>query len=289
MNMLCDDIEAAMVRLRLDSHARIARGIEPRTGPYAAKTNVIMTDQSIVTVGSFLFRFCGLVARAFTRTLHLNPHLWERPGFSQAAGRTLLRAAPEVTSYWLHIFVSYAITGTHIMAPYRPAAEHELVLFEQVARAMEIFAIAHEYGHHHHDHGRRLEDDPKREEFEADQFALKISYEVETKPLLVWNPYLSSGAGGLVLLLALGILRKCSEVITGVDAEPSDTHPTIPERLARFDTVAVLKPTEFAVLKSFRTVSTRIMTCVDSELSLMIKSLEPSLRDQLRTLALTCR
>src|SRR5947207_2172099 len=46
--LLCDDIEAAMDRLGMDSHARVARGIEPRIGPVAAKTNVVMTDQSIV-------------------------------------------------------------------------------------------------------------------------------------------------------------------------------------------------------------------------------------------------
>src|SRR5262245_19894504 len=50
---LCDDIEAAMDRLGLDSHARLARGIEPRAGPRATMTNVVMTDESIITVGSF--------------------------------------------------------------------------------------------------------------------------------------------------------------------------------------------------------------------------------------------
>jgi hypothetical protein len=81
--------------------------------------------------------------------------------------------------------------------------KHELLLFEQVARAMEIFAIVHEYGHHHHGHGPRLEDNPKQEEFDADQFALRIGYEVERVPLICPNPYLSSGAGGVVLLMAL--------------------------------------------------------------------------------------
>lgn len=58
---LCDDVEAAMDRLRMTSHTRVARGLEPRLGPYASKTNVIMTEESIVTVGTQLFRFCGLI------------------------------------------------------------------------------------------------------------------------------------------------------------------------------------------------------------------------------------
>jgi hypothetical protein len=52
--------------------------------------------------------------------------------------------------------MSYAVTGTNILVPFRPATKVEVLLFEQIARAMEIFAIAHEYGHHHHAHGRRL-------------------------------------------------------------------------------------------------------------------------------------
>ena len=104
------------------------------------------------------------------------------------------------------------------------------MLFEQVARAMEIFAIAHEYGHHHLGHGSQIDGDPMQEEFEADQFALKISYEVEQKPFLFDNPYLSSGAGGVVLLLALATLRKFEETLRGARATASDptrTPPTV--------------------------------------------------------------
>ena len=282
---LCDDIEAAMSRLKMDSYARIARGIEPRTGPHAALTNVILTDQSIVSVGSFLFRFCGLVARAFTRTLHLNPWLWEDAGYSETDARRLLRDVPELLVYWLKIFVSFAVTGTQIMTVYKPANKNELILFEQVARAMEIFAIAHEYGHHHYGHGRQLDLDSKSEEFSADQFALLISYEVERKPFLFSNPYLSSGAGGLVLLLSLEILKKFTQAIIGVPLMPSGTHPKISERLDRFNSVAVLKPDEFLALKGFRTTSHRLMTSVDSELSNLLTKLTPDLINQLRTLA----
>jgi hypothetical protein len=75
---LCADIEATMVRLKLDSHGRVARGIEPRVGPLVGLTNVIMTDESIVTVGSFLFR--SPMAR-----------------FPNGSGRDLLRATYGVT------------------------------------------------------------------------------------------------------------------------------------------------------------------------------------------------
>lgn len=285
LNRLCDDVEAAMDRLKLDSHARVARGVEPRIGALASMTNVIMTDQGIVTVGSFLFRFCGLVGRAFTRTLQMNPWLWESQDYSEATMRKLLETNPTLVIYWLRIFLSYSVTGTHVLVPYRPANKSELVLFEQVARAMEIFAVAHEYGHHHHSHGRQLDDDAKREEFEADQFALRTCYEVERNPLIFPNPYISSGAGGVILLLALKTLEKFREVITTERIKFSNTHPTVTQRLARFDSVAVLKPDEFSQLKGFRTASTRIMTGVDAVLSGLLHSIPPEALNHYRELA----
>lgn len=282
---LCDNIEVAMDRLGMDSYARVARGIEPRLGPLAAKTSVIMTDQSIVTVGSFLFRFCGLVARAFTRTLLLAPAFWESAEYSDKRAQGYLKTRPELRRYWLSIFVSYALTGTHIMALFRPANRHEVMLFEQVARAMEIFAIAHEYAHHHLDHGRRLEDDPKAEEFDADQLALKIAYEVECKPFIFPNPYLSSGAGGVVLLLALKTLQEFKNDFLGPSAVPSGTHPDILARIARFDTVATLDREEFAALRGFRTASGRIMTSVAADLSNLRGAMPPEHCARLRELA----
>lgn len=198
---LCDDVEAAMDRLGMSSHTRVARGLEPRLGPYAAKTNVIMTEESIITVGTQLFRFCGLVARAFTRTLRIDAEFWDSNRYSSEAAIRLIRTRPDILVYWTRTYMSYALTGTNILVPFRPASIFELS-FEHVARAMELFAVAHEYGHHHHSHGRQIEPQAeKAEEFEADHFAMKICYEAERYPdVFGYNPYMTSGAGGLILL-----------------------------------------------------------------------------------------
>lgn len=280
-NRLCDEVEAAMERLHLDSHGRTARGIEPRVGALATSTNVIMTDEGIITVGSFLFRFCGLIARAFTRTLQRAPYFWEGNDYSQDRARAYLRGDRELMSYWLRIFLSYCVTGTPILTPFRPTKQHELMLFEQIARAMEVFAIAHEYGHHHFGHGRQIENDAKAEEASADQFALKISYEVERKPLLFENPYLSSGAGGVILLLALDALKQTKELLFGTPSHQLDTHPEAEERIAKFDTVAVLRPVECGRLRSFRNVSARIMRAVQLEVCELINVLPQDFRQQL--------
>ena len=280
---LCDDIEAAMDRLKLNSQFKVARGIEPRVGPYAATTNVIMTDEGIVTVSAHLFRFCGLVARAFTRTLLLNPWVWERDDYEEVDGIALLRGAPDLLRYWMSIYFSFAASGTHIGVPYRPSTKEEIILMEQVARAMEIFSIAHEFSHHHLDHGRSVETDPRQEELEADQFALKICYEVDKRPTMIENPYLMAGAGGVVILMALDTLSEI-EAVLGKHAQEMDTHPTVGERLERSDSVRVVFPNEFKWLKGFRTASSRIMALVNNLLVSNFSDLPAELLADMRKL-----
>jgi hypothetical protein len=274
---LCDDVEVAMERLKLDSHAKVARGVEPRAWAYASKMNVIMTDESIVTVSAFLFRFCGLIARAFTRTLLLEPDCWESKIFDDRLIRAHLAGTPELLRYWMSIYLSFAATGTHAIVPYKPAKPHELLLFEQVARAMEIFAIAHEYGHHHHAHGKGLEADPHAEEFQADQFALRIGYEVERQPFIFANPYLSSGAGGVILLMALKALREIEHTFGSLRGGVANTHPEIAARIASFDSVALLNPHEFHSLRNFRTAARRVMRTVHATVLPTFKKLPPDL------------
>ena len=270
---LCDDVEEAMDRLKLGSHAKVARGVEPRAWAYASKINVVMTDESVVTVSAFLFRFCGLIARAFTRTLMLNPYVWESKRFSEQEIHGYFRAAPEILRYWMQIYVSFALTGTHVFVPYKPARATEVMLFEQVARAMEIFVIAHEYGHHHFAHGKSLDADPHLEEFEADQFALRISGELERTPLFFENPYLLSGAGGVVMLLALETLKEIASILGRKQRHAMGTHPAVDARIARFDSVAVLEPREFERLKNFRMAAARVMRSANAALLPALKAL----------------
>jgi len=110
--ILCDDVEAEMARQGLTTQAMVARGIEPRTGPFASKTGVIMTEESIIAVGSFTYRFCGLVAKAFIRTLLLDPEFWEPDSYTTLRGRSLLMRRPDVLMYWVRIHLSFAMTGT---------------------------------------------------------------------------------------------------------------------------------------------------------------------------------
>ncbi len=144
---------------------------------------------------------------------------------------------------------------------------------------MELFAIAHEYGHHHCQHGKAQGLDSHREEFDADQFSLRISAEIE--PWLP-NPYLESGAGGVILLLALDTLRAVEEALGLALAVETSTHPKIRARIAKFDSVAALRPLEFARLKSFRMASERVMDTVREMIVPSISELPP---DALRAIS----
>jgi len=278
---LCDEVKETMDVLGFASHTQVARGVEPRTVPFASLINVIMTDESILTVGAFLFRFCGLVARAFTRTLMIDPYAWEAQSLAGKVPPGLMAKRPDVLGYWIRIFISFAATGTHILVPFRPATPKELLLFEQVARAMELFAIAHEYGHHHFKHGREMGDDPILHEFEADRFAVRITYELEKVPLIAPNPYLSSGAGAVVLLRALTILREVRGALETQPEVSAETHPTVEDRTARLDTALTMVAEDYIRQRNFRLVAGNIMDVVATSIATALKALTPELRKSL--------
>lgn len=289
LDRLCNDVESAMSRLQCDSYLRVARGIEPTVGPSASKINVIMTDESVITVGAHTFRFCGLIAKAFVRTLHLNAFFWEARTYLPSKARLLLQTSPLVMGYWFSIFMSYAITGTNVRVPFAPAKRHELALSEQVARSMELFAVAHEYGHHHFAHGKCIDNASKDDEYEADNFALEICYEIERSSLAYQNPYLASGAGGILLLFALDILRRFENVIDANSATTHRTHPCSAERISKLRPLVILDFKQQKSLNSFCCVTERIMRLVQHELLGGLNKLSRMHLNDLSALKARCR
>jgi hypothetical protein len=88
-----------------------------------------------------------------------------------------------------------------------------------------------------------------------------ICGEVDRRPVILENPYLVSGAGGVVLLMALETLRSIEELM-GAPPFRGATHPPISDRIVRFDSVRLLQPAEFKRLRGFRVASARIMALV---------------------------
>lgn len=273
--MLSRVVDALLCGLSPAQHALAQNAhfvVEPKSGPLISKINVVMTDQSIIAMGTHFTRFCGLVARAYVRTCNLLP-FETGIGYNEKELRQQLRRRPDLVGYWWRIFTSYALTGTHILTDFRPSTREEVFLMEQMAIAMEIFGLAHELGHHCLDHGRSLEGQlsPKEEEFEADLFAVKLCEKVEAtvaykaiQGFELQNPYLSTGAGGVLLLGAIELFRKVKEKI--FHNPRFDTHPDFLDRANKLMHRHVLDLGLHQSTVDFCSSATNVLRCVMLEL-----------------------
>jgi hypothetical protein len=260
---LSDRVRTAISETGDISHEKVEIAIDPVAGVSASLTNVIMTDEGILSVSSFLFRWCGLVARAYTRTLCADIAHWTSPASSPKDDRERLLKDPALVRYWFQIFVSFSGTGTHVLVPFRPSSPTEFHLFEQVAWAMEYFTIAHEFGHHVLNH-RSVDEDSKTQEFQADAFAVKVCERLEFEPFPVLsNPYTRTGAGASLMLLALEILRAF-EGPDGNGGTAAQTHPTASDRIAKISARNLMQPKQLEMDQEFNGTVSRVMGAVDS-------------------------
>lgn len=281
LHRLSQPIESAATQLNLANKDKVHFAIEPKAGPLLSKINVVMTEQSIITMGSFFTRYCGLVSRAYIRTMLLAP-MSVGSDFNEEFLRSELRKRPDLIFYWWRIFVSFALTGTHVLAPFKPSSKSEILLMEQVAFAMEIFGLSHEYAHHVLNHGREIgsKSDAHREEFEADAFALKICKIVEADHRYAWvegqavpNPYLETGAGGILLLSSLEVFRKVKDKIFVRKAY--DTHPDFLDRSAKIKNTYIMQPNLYAASQEFCAAVENVLRCVMLELEPLMGELSP--------------
>ena len=278
LDRLSRAIITAVARVDAFDEERIHFAVEPRPGPFVSTINVVMTDQSIMTMGSFFTRYCGLVARAYVRTTNLYP-TGTGLDFDEKGLRLQLRKNPDLLSYWWRIFVSFALTGTHALAPFKPCSRQELLLMEQMAFAMEVFALAHEYAHHHHGHGRSFVSaaEAKQEEHEADLYAVKVCEAVEADERYRWirgaelvNPYLSTGSGGVLLLGSLEIFRRVKSSV--FENKKYNTHPDFLDRCERIKMRSVLQPYKYHTALDFCGSAENVLRCVQLELEPLMKA-----------------
>ncbi|RWL83515.1 MAG: ImmA/IrrE family metallo-endopeptidase [Mesorhizobium sp.] len=246
--------------------------VEPKAGPLVSTINVPMTDETIIAMGTHFTRYCGLIARAYVRTCNLLPFATGME-YSENDLRLKLRRNPNLLFYWWRIFTSYALTGTHCLTEFKPSTKDEILFVEQMAAAMEIFALAHELGHHCLAHGRQLNgsSDSRSEEFEADSFAAKLCETIEgtfayreMQGYSLPNPYLWSGAGGILLLGSIEIFRKVKEKIF---YNPHfNTHPDFVDRADKITHRNVLQIASYQTRLDFCSSARNVLKCVLLEL-----------------------
>lgn len=261
LNFLADRVRKVISETGRISQEKVEIGIDPKSGVSASLTNVIMTNEGILSVSAFFFRWCGLVARAYTRTLLTDLTHWTSPASYSDDDQKILLRNPELVLYWFRIFVSFSGTGTHISVPYRPATPTEFHLFEQVAWAMEFFTVAHEFGHHVLGHSN-VNEDLKAHEFQADTFAAKVCEQLEFEPFSsLSNPYTRTGAGGSLMLSALEILRSFETSAANYTAA-DETHPSAKERIERISKRNLVQPKQLEMDCNFNCTVVRLMDAV---------------------------
>lgn len=230
-----DRVEAACRRAEVPIREGIAFGLQPALGLEASQLAVMGTEASIITVSQGFLPFCNLISKAVALSMAPDGEglSWDRDRVGAH-----LRDSPDVYRFWMQTLASYALTGA--LNPGLPMPELTLpqqAMRFQVLKAMELFAVAHEYGHHVLRHGNSAGTDEVRDalqdEHDADSFSRLIGI---TDGLNADPPNLitASGAGGVLMLGGIELVRRAKACLESGVAKPPprETHPPLKERLS---------------------------------------------------------
>jgi hypothetical protein len=240
VRLRCEEIEEACRGLEIPLRSGVAFGSTSSLRPDAELHPVPLTGASVVSLSSGFITFCSHISKAFSLSLL---HEVDRQEIKVSCNPKLVLArigeSEDLKMYWMRLFGSYAFGSgpldfEHRIVPY-PAS----VTREQLLVSMERFSLAHEYGHHIAEHGRRevvgAGQDPEAlvEESEADLFALSLDRYIGTDS----NPFSASGSGAVLLLKCRECVNRVRRIFqTGDDVPPPrTTHPETSDRIAAFD------------------------------------------------------
>ncbi|WP_256808760.1 hypothetical protein [Bradyrhizobium sp. Bra64] len=243
LDKLIERIEAACKKLNVPIGDGVAFGSLREPGLTAQQFAVLQTTASIIDVSIPFLVFCDLVSKAVSHTL--DPRIVGDNGIKfsldASAIREKLRSDSSVRAEWIRIVRQYAVTGKPPIglgeAPEGPRAELRRSLLD----AMEVFAVAHEYGHHSLQHGVgasssndiQTKTSAWEDEYQADIFARLISGALAETAADVM---LLSGAGSIILAGTDLIARARQTLLAGTDVVPErDSHPPLAKRLERLD------------------------------------------------------
>jgi hypothetical protein len=182
-----------------------------------------------------LFRFVAVPTLIITRSLSILP-AWVRPSllYERQAIVRHIASHPDVLLDFADLIISQTFLGTCQYSDRRdlPYGFHLEKRRDRLLDAVDIFVLAHEYGHvipgHPGVRDNTTETERYQQEFEADELGFRLTLSAIGDPKWAY-------AGVVLFLTGIAIVDLAAAVIkTG---EPrvmaSATHPSPPERLAK--------------------------------------------------------
>lgn len=206
-----EEIETACRAAGLQIGPGVVVGTTPELGLDAKQVGVMTTAVSIISVSMAFPSFCNQISKGLALTLPWASKDGEEFGVVLESGKVsdVLRRTPKLVGLWARILAAYAITGWPPKIPELEVQRTEqLITRTMILRAVELFAVGHEYGHHMLKHGQAESEkgEPHAQEHEADFFARVVSMNIATRSEPP-NIFASSGAGGVIMLTVLELVR----------------------------------------------------------------------------------
>jgi hypothetical protein len=278
MRRVLAEIEDACRILKIPTRGGVVFGASPILGQRPQQSPVSLAEGfSIVNVSMSFLPFCDLISAVLAHTLVCDP-LQQSISNDPDEVKARLAANPQIVDRWARIIVFCAIYDLHPPKEDLPLSDMEKYAYGCLLRAIEIFALGHEYGHHILDGlHESIEDksDPIADEHGADFIGQGISKVIggrERPP----NEYAISGVGAVVILGALQlVLRAKSMLEMGHDMLPTSTsHPTFADRIEVIGTVHANEPTDLqAAFQQRRANFVEVLEIVWTRLRPHLKSL----------------
>lgn len=240
LDRLIQEIEDACVEHGVSIHAGVAYGSDGALGLGIGQRPVLDTEASIIDVSVHFLSFINQISRLLGRTVPYDrvdeDHVLILRDINLV--RKTLELDIDLVHDWSEALASFAATGVQAQSPTVPLNDPQNVIRTLLLRAIEVFALGHEYGHHSMKHGRvatsdEAETDPFQDEFAADLFGRLCCIAICSKPDEE-NFCAVSGAGAVVILGALDLIRRVRAMLETGRAEPPPRshHPPYPERVS---------------------------------------------------------
>ncbi|CBS88730.1 ImmA/IrrE family metallo-endopeptidase [Azospirillum lipoferum] len=244
-------IDKACAECKIPMREGVVVGVSVTSGLHAYQSEVLATDASIIDFAIPFLSFCNQVAILVTRLLsHSRSEDEKVINCDPECVRVLLANDNIMLAIWSELIAHYAIEGQMMKLPRLPIDNERLSTRVSILYSMELFAVAHEYGHHVLMHGVVESSSPSGDgtamEHDADTFARMISMVIGclSEPP---NAFATSGVGAVLMLGALELVRRARHVLeTGNTAfPPRKIHPPFHERIIRIGEFDSFAPEEF--------------------------------------------